>query len=823
MTPSAPTSTAPHPPQRLELLKAGQSDRPWAFLTPALAWLDANPDDHGVRFLAAQNALQLALRTVASTLLEPLPPEAAQDPRVAALRTSIEQATETEITHETRLRRAHKAMSAIPSLAAPLNDAITPWSDRRADERWFRTIDGNTVRLIDSTPAPRFEWLNDAAGDARAIVSTLPEYDEYTAPGPIVLEGDARLTLLETLLDALGPTRNGYRTPIHVLRPDPDALLDALATLDSCDHLADPRLTWFVGPECDTHYRRFLAERLELERPAKVILNTPQPAGATSVAEPVLRDHHAAQQRELSRLAAKTDGAYRERSADWWADRLEQIRAGTGEPVRVLVLASRYTTFIQHAAADLAEAIHAQSGQARILIEPDDHSRLSRLAQLRAIEDFRPDLLASFNYTRAQLTPQIPPELPVVCWIQDAMGHLFDKSAGAAQGPLDVLLGNHYAELYQACGYRQDRYLHAPVAVSETKFHPGPVPDSLRDRFECELAYVSHHSETPEAMADRLREEADDPIVASLIDDLLPRVEDHTRHLAARPIRPAMRDALLEIMRSRHDTTPPPEFVAGVIDQIAIPLAERIVRHRTLATASSIANRRGWRLHLHGRGWEHHPTLSSHARGELAHDDELRACYQLSRAHLHASVSPLVHQRLAECALSGGLPIVLLNHTALTPPERTLARAGIRPISWREPLPDHPAQRHAQGNRSRLADRALAYHLTDHPDLLARAAQLQRLGHPPEDDLLWCDPRRVRMTFPQRPLGLLDWTAHDLFGDLAEHAFTDEASLEAVLVRAVEDDAWRTARSHAVASRARSHVTHAHTFRRLLDWFPVPA
>ena len=79
MTTAAITSNQTREAQRLELLKAGKADRPWAFLPVAIAWLDSNPADHGIRFLAGQNATLLGLPTIASDLLDALPEEAAQD------------------------------------------------------------------------------------------------------------------------------------------------------------------------------------------------------------------------------------------------------------------------------------------------------------------------------------------------------------------------------------------------------------------------------------------------------------------------------------------------------------------------------------------------------------------------------------------------------------------------------------------------------------------------------------------------------------------------------------------------------------------------
>ena len=38
------------------------------------------------------------------------------------------------------------------------------------------------------------------------------------------------------------------------------------------------------------------------------------------------------------------------------------------------------------------------------------------------------------------------------------------------------------------------------MVASEHKFHAAPITSAQRERFACDLAFVSHHSQTPEAM-----------------------------------------------------------------------------------------------------------------------------------------------------------------------------------------------------------------------------------------------------------------------------------------------------------------------------------
>jgi hypothetical protein len=442
----------------------------------------------------------------------------------------------------------------------------------------------------------------------------------------------------------------------------------------------------------------------------------------------------------------------------------------------------------------LAEAFRGMGWEANVLIEPDECSHFASVAYLRELAEFQPDLVVLINYARTTVGSFFPASLPYVCWIQDAMPRQFDAALAARQGAFDFLAGHIHHELFTRHGFDRRRSMVFPVAVSQRKFHAAR-PGRSQERFECELAYVSHHSETPDAMHARLVAEAGatEPLGARMLEEIRPHVQeiagDPLSHTGSIEMERAARAGARRVL----GVDPPEGTITLIMRQYCLPMADRIIRHQTLEWAARIAERRGWRLHIHGRGWERHPALARFARGELAHDEELREAYGAARVHLHASSSWLLHQRVMECALSGGLPLVRLKKGDLVQWEQsvlhTLSREGAIVMERRTPL----------------MYREYGYAVADHPASMEYAAQLQRLGMAPSWDM-WVHGARydefrgIDAAGAEPPAG---W----MLGDLTEATFRSEEELERLAVRGVEDDGWRSRTSGLIASRVRRRYT----------------
>lgn len=635
--------------------------------------------------------------------------------------------------------------------------------------------------------------------------------DPVKPPRPIVLEGINPPWLFERICRATPRMPDGYQPRIIVVQQDLDEFLEGLSRQPMAELLGEERISFVVGENAGARLAGLLNDMLDVSLPDCYVQT---PGLRRAVREPavpeIIRSARDAQQREHASLLTKVQRKYAERDAVFWRCRFES--SGTG--LRVLLPISRYSTFVRHSAADLAESLRALGHEARILTEPDDFSKLASPAYLRAFAEFEPDLVVLINYTRAHMGAAIPQGVPFVCWIQDRMAHLFHESPGRAQGELDFLFGHLHPELFSLWGYPACRSRLAFVPASARTFHDGPVDPALRRQFECEIAYVSHQSETPEAAHARLREMfRTQPALLPAADALFARLARIARgEERFDPEKTRWAELVENALSEQGIRDPDPRLVNTILGNFVQPIAERLHRHTALAWAAEIARRRGWRFHIHGRGWEVHPALREFARPPLEHDEQLRAAYQSARCHLHIALSTNAHQRVAECALSGGLVLrrgptpdhhlvkyAFRRHLVETVEPASREPDGIRRWILEPAAADCPSRELAQrylaylnfmrGRAGLAAIERIELALNDE----ARAALLAR---PP------CDP----MTFPDLA-----------FPCAAETLFHDPVELERMIERAVTDDDWRAMAAGAQHDVAAAHWTYDLAASRIVD------
>lgn len=795
---------------RAEILTLGSQRRPWAFLPIALRALRVAPNDLELRAAIALNLAWLGLVTPARELLLTLPPEARALPDVQRLLAALPTDRRDVIDAQSLIATCRTNLDAL--LARPerihainaddLRARFDAWADALPAQTWLRAVGGNIVRRLAPgsdawTPeswAPE-SWLGLA--DQRAAAASFADHNlafkPGDMPGPFTIEGIDPPWVLERLLAATPPQPIGYAPRISILQADPRELLDGLAHSDLASHLAHTRVELFVGPDAGAVFERTIASRVGLVNAGPCIVTTGVRARTAPPADAVVSRALAARAEAIESARTRLDAIYGPRDLAWWRDRFRAALSGNGEPLRVLIPTCRYTTFVQHASRDLAGAFERMGLRAEILIEPDDSSRLSATGYLHAIERSRPDLVVLANYTRTLLGTHLPANLPWITWIQDGMQHLFDSKVGRAMGPLDFAAGHIFPELVRDFGYAPDRCMPVPVVADTAKFHPAPVDHALARKASCDVAYVSHHSETPGDMHDRLiRDGAVDRAAVPMLTRIRDAIEAAVASDLSTPIQRTIAAVVARELRAMCGDRPDPALRASVLRQYALPMAERVARHRALQWTSAICARRKWSFRLYGNGWERHPTLAAHAAGPLEHGESLRASYQAARCHLHVSITAPVHQRVMECALSGGLPVVRLHRDALGAPYLRACLAALR--RERPHRADHP-------------DNWRGWNVADHPELMALTALTQRLGLPAAD-AVHCNPVWAEQADAMELSLPIELDPAWLLVDAAAVGFWDESSLERVLDRAITNAPWREAHARAIAARVRSRLTH---------------
>lgn len=791
------------------LLSLGRGTDSWKFLSLAFPALKQQPDHPGLSLLAASHLAKLGLRTCALEQLNGLSEELRRTPQVLALNAAVGSLQNDELTQSPRWLESN--LQALGERLIGF-DVSAP----RRTLRVFSASDGNIITFDGERWNNLADWTALAA---RSLAEHRASWREQPQAA-LFIAGCRTPWLFQSASQARPREKLGYRAPICVVEPDTDAFLGALSMSDCSEQLRGDHIRAFVGPNAVELFAAYLRTRIDLRISGTVAHDAATPASVFRCVAASVSDVLTEQQAEVPRLEHSVRALYADRDLSWWNARLRE------RPLRILIPTTRYSTFIQHSSRDIASAFEAHGHEARVLIEPDGSSCFSAGAYLRAVRDFAPDLILCINFPRASLGDFLPRNLPWVCWIQDQMPHLFDERLGRSLGAFDFTVGHIVEDLHSRYGYPRESSMLLPVPASERKFHAAPATSEERARFECEIAYVSHQSETPDAQHERIVSElrANPSVDNSLLAAMGPLREAVKRHLAL-PLStlpfPTMSAVVRESLRSNAGIEPSDLVVDLLTTGYAHPLADRLMRHETLEWAARTARKRGWRFHLYGKGWESHPTLAEFAKCPLAHDGDLRLSYQLAGCHLQVTYHTLGHPRLCECVLSGGIPLCRFHWG-----ERSMIETTLFKLGWHQG---------AQFRDERNGEDVRRAPWTDAPALMKLANVLQSMGvfeaSVAPDDVGHCEgyapgalhgsrwgaPFHPRLV-PDRshPAPLAYPFAFEMLGEQPELFFHDEPSLERRIESIVIPRDSRSARNTAARARVSQHHTYHAAIGRIL-------
>lgn len=771
------------------LALAAAPNSSWRFVPLATQRLDAGKRNPELIALLAAHAVRLGLRTLALDALDALPDDFADDPQVGSLRDAARALRPDTLTPERRVALARANCDALGAAGGELRASLDEWSRRASGAQAFVTTDRNIALRADPSRPFAFQMLCDARARATAAWKPSPlAADDPTGAPPVFVAGFRTPCLLERVIAGTPIGATGYSPRIWLYEPDQMHALDALSFRDLRGVLTESRLLAFLGAGAGERLAEAMGDHAEEHLPREIVID--DSAACANEASRMVRDAADAQVREHEQLHAAIATRAGNRDARFWADRFES--ATSDDPLRVMIATTRYSTVMHASATGLAEGLRENGCAAEVLAEPDTHARMSSLAYLRRIDAFDPDLIVLINFPRSMLSSAVPRGVPCLTWVQDMMPHLVDPSHAAKATPLDLAVGGLSLRITEALGLRRWAHTRFPIVASTRKFRR--VEAHGADEFACETAYIGNQSEPLAELVARFKKTlaplgVDTRFVEEIQRAIVPLLDDPSVIWANE-----LRAATIGTVESLTGKTPRPFEVERLVSVCVQPLADRMLRHQTLEWAAWICARRGWRFRIFGRGWERHPTLAAHAQGPVAHGEPLREIYRTSAATLHASVTVLAHQRVLECALSGGITLCRHIEDAVAATRNSaIVSAMLRGVASRDD----------------------SVHPDATPELLKFAAHLERLNRPAEAsytvrDALYLDsdPEEV-IAYERSPLELLVHPERVLF--------TTESALESMLERTVNDRAWRDTTSDAIAEHTKSHASDDALARTMID------
>ncbi len=771
---------------RESVLQLGKSGKPWAFLAMMRQIGSAADGEPAIVFAHAANLAKLGLKELAAERLRILPPAVKAMAEVKGLADAVEAMSFARVPREEMLRNFDASGLVLVARGIAAESDVVRWRGflEEAIERTavYRATDGNV--LIDgATP-------EDAKARARELIGS-DGRDEY--PAALMIENLLPPWLLVEAAERWKKNAQGFWRRLMVVHEDEKTVGLGLAVADVSGILAQERVKVFVGAGAPEGVKKFLDEQRGEMLVARLISLREVDQKESTLANIVINGTDA-QLEELKELKERVEARYAPRGKAQWAQRYREAMQG-GKPLRVLVPTTRYSTFLQHSSRDIVDAFKAIGHEAKLLIESEDCSTLAANAYWRAFDEFDPDLVVLINFPRPLRMSTTPANVPYVTWLQDAMPHLFDPAIAQKLGEFDFACGYLFNELFLLGDWDATRAIASPVVVNPRKFHAGAVPGL--EQFECDVAFVSNHSETPEQMRARhLQMAATSGVPRACVEELHSLAADAVNGIHQRGLW-SFAPARFEEICARYRLGE--ESRANVRHLYFVPMASEIFRHEALEWANEICKRRGWKFNLYGKGWEKHPEFGSHAQGTVKHGEELRGVYQKAKVHLHLDLNTLMHQRVSECFLSGGLILSRLFADVLDV-DATLAEQAMMHVVGEE----------------KFADGRQAWVVSRHEPLRKHNELRAALGIPARfDDGLWPEPRVSKEKYAKLPV-FEGSDAARMLGDLKELTFADRAGLEWLLARAIEEPGFRERKVEEVRPRIQGVLTHDVMCGRLL-------
>jgi len=295
------------------------------------------------------------------------------------------------------------------------------------------------------------------------------------------------------LLPCQSPVAPGHRPPLFFLIKDIERLWVTLHIHDWRAMLADHRIRLFVGDDAMDQFRQSLVNDPACPAPRISVRVDPMLWSGSPTLDEILAESQTQTSRAFIRCNEQSRIAYSGVSVESIAARLHG-----GQPLKILGITSRYTTFLQYSMRDWLKSFERLGHTTRLVIEEHDHQMCNTLSIASACSQFQPDLIVIIDHYRKELGG-MPEQAPVVMWVQDALPNIFRPEAGAAQGPLDYAIGFARMRMIHEFGYPADRYMPAVVGCDEERFHPQPLSMQEQGAYGCDISFVSHAS-TPADM-----------------------------------------------------------------------------------------------------------------------------------------------------------------------------------------------------------------------------------------------------------------------------------------------------------------------------------
>ncbi|QDU70789.1 CgeB family protein [Mucisphaera calidilacus] len=400
---------------------------------------------------------------------------------------------------------------------------------------------------------------------------------------------------------------------------------------------------WFLGPDAVDQYQALTDQRPMLPTPIGTFSLTAMGAAIGEKLQQV-QDARDAEVRRLEKQVLEHARRCTRESL------LDVLGENPSRPPRLLAVTSLFTTVLQYATDDLAEAFRELGWEVEILKEQHRDDRVRYIDTWRRIIRFKPDLIFMIDHNRSEFGDLLPEPIPMVNWIQDHLPSLCNRDAGTKVGPRDYVLTMSRPTFVERFGY-PDRQcidfgkLSRPPQIPEQEQTDGP-----------DLLYVSNASAHGETLIEQmLAQMAQSDLFGDMMIKAaraLMEVYEQGGVIESTQEVGRILDAATESEGLRSTNS---DARTQLLNLLWLPVNDALYRQQGLVWAADIADDLGLSMAIYGRGWEDHPRLGRYAKGPVRYGEDLEKLTRSAAINLRLEPYPtLAHQRMIDGLLAGG-------------------------------------------------------------------------------------------------------------------------------------------------------------------------
>lgn len=637
---------------REQMIRWLEQGRGYEFLTMASHYIPVCPKDHYVRLMAIREYVKLNLITPAKDLLVTDMANNLLPQEFNTINDTLHSIQDTQTPWSNYSQQFEANLDALKTRGYDTILIRDLW--RKREKRFQLYLDNNSlIQLRRRDDRGLWFWIPALRNHTKADDNQpLPDDVKAMMPGPYVFEGLGLGGYFKRVYQATIDTFIGFGCALLIVERDASALAALLHLHDWTEILSDPRVMLFTGNDWADQLQNALQDHPDIPIAKQVFTTGPRVPDTQPYAADIVHQAQAARETKTLQSVESVEQQYAGRDIVYWANRFEQALSGHGDPLRILGMVSIHTTFLQHSMRDARRAFEKLGHSCEIITEKTSYEVVSAITYQNAIRKMKPDLIFVLDHIRPEFGHIIPKNLPILSWDQDQLPHVFVPEKVTGIAPIDFIVGYSKLRCIQL-GCNADQFLQTQMPTCPEQFGGDPLTDQEIEKYTCDVSFVSHASQTPQAFHQEERSQYQDQTVIRLLNTLyemlLPALKENNGPHGM------LYYTILEKAKQRCGITSiNPELNQRLLTWYLWRLGDRIFRHEALQWAADWAQSHGRSLRIYGNGWENHPTLSPFAAGPADNGRELVCIYRASKINLQIMPSGFIHQRALDGLSAGG-------------------------------------------------------------------------------------------------------------------------------------------------------------------------